>query len=90
MPFSITCKLLLMFVTVLCFLLDEKLNFYEIFPSCCMTASKAHIKKPVIQCYEQKEDSFPNCKIHSFISPKLNCIASWLPERLQRLKNVRH
>ncbi|XP_040885213.1 C-C motif chemokine 24-like [Toxotes jaculatrix] len=101
MPFSISCKLFLCLTLLLLFpsqgqpepALLKRPNVHQLIPSCCMTASLARIKQTVIACYEQREGFFANCKIHAYIFvTKRNqkyCVdptASWLPERLERLK----
>nr|AYE57146.1 CC chemokine SCYA115 [Epinephelus coioides] len=57
--------------------------------NCCETVFTAHIREHVKDCYEQKA----MCKIHAYIlkgnSGRCYCVdpdASWLPERLKRLK----
>uniref|UniRef100_A0A3Q2PRC6 Chemokine interleukin-8-like domain-containing protein n=1 Tax=Fundulus heteroclitus TaxID=8078 RepID=A0A3Q2PRC6_FUNHE len=61
-------------------------------PDCCKTTSPARIKEHVKSCYEQRPNTFRNCKIHSYIfitvSNQTYCVdpdASWLPSRLEKL-----
>ncbi|KAL7372201.1 hypothetical protein ABVT39_012000 [Epinephelus coioides] len=60
--------------------------------NCCDNVSTIHIRETVKACYEQM-DTFSFCKIHAYIlkddSGRCYCVdpdASWLPERLKRLK----
>nr|AEA39657.1 C-C chemokine 2 [Epinephelus coioides] len=90
MHFSISCGLSFMCVTALLFLPEQGKTLEMV---CCVSVSTARIREPVKACYEQMEDKFPDCKRYAYIlkgnSGRLYCVdpdASWLPQRLQRLK----
>lgn len=36
-------------------------------PSCCQKVSNATIRGPINACFEQKENTFDNCKIHAYM-----------------------
>uniref|UniRef100_A0AAQ6ILJ7 Chemokine interleukin-8-like domain-containing protein n=2 Tax=Anabas testudineus TaxID=64144 RepID=A0AAQ6ILJ7_ANATE len=61
-------------------------------PNCCVTASKRYINETINSCYEQKEHTFPDCKIHAYIfitKTRQYCVhpkAKWLPEKLRELE----
>ncbi|KAL7371607.1 hypothetical protein ABVT39_001984 [Epinephelus coioides] len=106
MPFSISCGL--SFMTVLLFfpaqgklqcatpappIRPTKLYGEGIHFTCCLNVSTAPVRETVNACYEQKEDTFADCKIHSYIfvseSKRCYCVdpnASWLPNRLKKLE----
>uniref|UniRef100_A0A672IRH8 Chemokine interleukin-8-like domain-containing protein n=1 Tax=Salarias fasciatus TaxID=181472 RepID=A0A672IRH8_SALFA len=63
-------------------------------PSCCSSVSARPFQERVNFCFEQNENSFPNCRVHAFIlvtaSQKIHCVdpaAKWLRRRFQRLQN---
>ncbi|XP_045925228.1 CX chemokine ligand 34b, duplicate 11 [Micropterus dolomieu] len=102
MHFSISCGLSFMCATLVIFLpvqgklwhvTPESPFLHPIIPSCCMMVSDDHIRETVIACFEQREHTFPSCKIHAYIfvtqSQSKVCVdpnASWLPERLKKLE----
>uniref|UniRef100_A0A671YA40 Chemokine interleukin-8-like domain-containing protein n=1 Tax=Sparus aurata TaxID=8175 RepID=A0A671YA40_SPAAU len=61
-------------------------------PTCCLRASKYSVTEPVKACYEQKENTLRNCKIHAYIficETQQYCVdpsAKWLPEKLKVLE----
>uniref|UniRef100_A0A4W6EAW1 Chemokine interleukin-8-like domain-containing protein n=1 Tax=Lates calcarifer TaxID=8187 RepID=A0A4W6EAW1_LATCA len=102
MAFSVSCELVFMCLTVLLFIpaqgqletvTREQPRLDHVIPSCCTAASTAPVVETVKACYEQREHIFPNCKIHAYIfvteSNRAYCVdpsASWLPKRLEKLK----
>nr|AYE57148.1 CC chemokine SCYA117 [Epinephelus coioides] len=108
MHFSISCGLSFMCVTALFFLPAQGTlecadpspsvaatgsTLIDIHLDCCHNVSMTRIREHVKACYEQKEDKFPDCKLHAYIlegnSDRLYCVdpnASWLQERLEKLK----
>ncbi|KAM9336331.1 uncharacterized protein ABDE67_019384 isoform 4-T4 [Symphorus nematophorus] len=100
MASSVLSGLALMCLTVLPFLLAQVQPQNGVIdakgpgprPPCCVTASNATIRQNIDACFEQKEKTFGDCKIHAYIfeyGNKICCVdarAGWIPQRLERLK----
>uniref|UniRef100_A0AAQ5YNT0 Chemokine interleukin-8-like domain-containing protein n=2 Tax=Amphiprion TaxID=80969 RepID=A0AAQ5YNT0_AMPOC len=68
-------------------------NLGHVQVSCCPKVGNGTIDEPVNECFEQKETTFPHCRVHAFIFTKGTkswCVDPkvwWLQQRLRRLQS---